>query len=421
MDRNIVYPGSIPQDIDILNPNRNTMLALGFLIQATLGTGTVVDGLACSPANGLAVSVGAGSLTQLSTVDATDYGSLAADTSDALVKMGINISATTLDLAAPALPGEAVNYLIEANFSESDASPVVLPFVNAANPSQPFTGPNNTGATTNSARIQRVNLVATAGSAAAAGAQGTPSPDTGYVGLYVVTVTAGQTQIIQSNIATYPDAPFLAFKLPQLAPGVSRMAVLTSSGSWTVPNQVSLLKVRLWGGGGAGGNGGGTGYVGGGGAGGAYVEGFFDVSPGSVLGVTLGAGGEVSINSGRGGDTALGTLATAGGGGGGGAGSAGGVGLGSIYPGSWALGSAVFGNAYVTDGLGGQNGIVAGSTLISGQGGGANGGCGALSAAGDGSTNVSGLTANAPGAGGSGGIASGSGGTGSPGQIIIEW
>src|ERR1700761_5202146 len=94
MDRNIVYPGAIPLDTDILSLNRNTMIALGFLMRATLGTGTVADGLACSPTvpASMSVQVMPGSLTQLSVVDATPFGSLAADTADPLVKMGINLN-----------------------------------------------------------------------------------------------------------------------------------------------------------------------------------------------------------------------------------------------------------------------------------------------------------------------------------------
>ncbi len=49
MDRILVYPGSIPLDTDMLNTNRNTMVALGYLAQAILGGNTVVDGLVCSP------------------------------------------------------------------------------------------------------------------------------------------------------------------------------------------------------------------------------------------------------------------------------------------------------------------------------------------------------------------------------------
>src|SRR5437773_93069 len=61
MDRILVYPGSIPLDTDILNINRNTMVALGSLTQAILGTNTIVDGLSCSPTSpaSLTVTVGA--------------------------------------------------------------------------------------------------------------------------------------------------------------------------------------------------------------------------------------------------------------------------------------------------------------------------------------------------------------------------
>jgi hypothetical protein len=91
MDRIIVYPGAIPLDTDMLNTNRNTMLALHALISATLGTNTAVDGLAVNatvPAS-MQVTVGQGSLTQYGALDSTAYGSLPADLTDSTMKMGI--------------------------------------------------------------------------------------------------------------------------------------------------------------------------------------------------------------------------------------------------------------------------------------------------------------------------------------------
>jgi hypothetical protein len=96
MDRNIVYPGSIPLDTDILNLNRNAMTAVGALTAAVLGGSVVVDGLACTataPAS-LTVNVAPGSITQLTALDANAYGSLGPDTIDQLVKTGINLQAT---------------------------------------------------------------------------------------------------------------------------------------------------------------------------------------------------------------------------------------------------------------------------------------------------------------------------------------
>ena len=197
MDRQIVYPASIPLDTDFLTQNRSAMVALGALAQAVLGTATIVDGLACRPTSpaSLSVTVGAGSVTQFGPVDALAYGSLAADTADQIVKMGINLQPTTFTLSPPTTPGESVIYLIEATFSETDATPVVLPYVNAANPSQPYSGPNNSGTAQNTQRIERVQLQLKAGAAANTGTETAPAIDSGWSGLYLITVNNGQSAI----------------------------------------------------------------------------------------------------------------------------------------------------------------------------------------------------------------------------------
>src|SRR6516165_968776 len=175
MDRNIVYPGSIPQDTDILHPNRNAMVGIAALTAATLGTGVVVDGLACMPTvpASMTLNVGPGSITQLTSLDATAYGALAADVGYQIVKTGINLQAVSFTFAAPASSGQSINYLIEAAFSEIDTDPVVLPYVNAANPSQAFSGPNNAGTAQNTQRVQRVQLQVKPGAAALSGTQAT--------------------------------------------------------------------------------------------------------------------------------------------------------------------------------------------------------------------------------------------------------
>ena len=72
------------------------------------------------------------------------------------------------------------------------------------------------------------------------------------------------------------------------------MAVFTSSGSWTVPENVYTITVHCWGGGGGGGaaygNYGGS-AAGGAGGGGAYSQQLMQVLPGQVYTVTVGAGG----------------------------------------------------------------------------------------------------------------------------------
>ncbi|HQU00944.1 MAG TPA: hypothetical protein PLI12_00675, partial [Acetobacteraceae bacterium] len=211
MDRGIVYPGSIPLDTDILSPQRDAMIALGWLLQATMGTNTGVVGLACNPTSpaSMVVNVGQGAIWSASEIDANAYGSLATDTSP-LMKLGIlpESAGTNFTLTAPSTSGDSINYLIEATFQESDIDPVVLPYVNPSNPSSPYSGPSNSGTAQNTVRTQIVELQLKAGPAAATGTQTTPATDTGYVPLYVITVAYGQTTVTASNITKASAAPF---------------------------------------------------------------------------------------------------------------------------------------------------------------------------------------------------------------------
>ena len=322
MDRPIVYPGAIPLDTDLLNTNRNVMKAVGMLAQAVLGSGTVVSGLAVAPNSPAAMNVvvGPGSIFQLSTVDATAYGSLAADTADALLKQGINIASTTLAISAPSTSGQSQNYLIEAALLEADGTPVVLPYYNAANPSAPYLGPANSGTAQNTLRAQTVQLQAKAGVPATSGTQTTPAVDAGWVALAVVTVSYGASSIGAGNIGVAPGNPAIPYTLPQLAPGFAHVASFTASGTWTVPAGVSRCRVRVWGGGGGGG-GAAASSAGSGGTGGGYSEGIFSLAGIDSVSVTVGGGGAgggtTAGTGGAGGTSSFGTLISATGGSGG--------------------------------------------------------------------------------------------------------
>ncbi|HEY1857591.1 hypothetical protein [Acidocella sp.] len=235
MDRIITYPGALPKSADFLNVQRNAMISDGAILQAVFGSSAVASGFTCSPlaVPGMGVQVSAGALTQYTIVDATAYGELAADLTEFIVKQGVNLDPTTLSVAAPPTAGQSIAYLIEGAFAETDGTPVVLPYVNAANPSQPYAGPTNSGAAQNTTRDETVTLVAKAGSAAATGSQAPPSADTGYVPLFVVTVAYGQTAITTANIAQAPGAPFVSIPLQSL-PNVAGANVTTVATSTTL-------------------------------------------------------------------------------------------------------------------------------------------------------------------------------------------
>jgi hypothetical protein len=116
------------------------------------------------------------------------------------VKLGINLTSTSFALTAPATSGQSINYLIQAALLESDTNPVVLPYYNAANPAQQYSGPNNSGVAQNTCRVQRVQLQLKAGAPANAGAQTTPPIDSGWVGLYVVTARTGKLQSVRRTL-----------------------------------------------------------------------------------------------------------------------------------------------------------------------------------------------------------------------------
>lgn len=186
--------------------------------------------------------------------------------------------------------------------------------------------------------------------------------------------------------------------------------------SFTVPDGVTSLTVKVWGAGGAGGGGGSTG-TGGSGGGGGYVNATIAVTPGESLDVYVGGGGSGGNNvsntgSGGGGGgyssiyrgSTLLVLAAGGGGGGGsriatigGAGGAGGGTTGAagsaVYSGNGAGGGGGTASSGGAAGAGGNNAGVAGTPLT--------GGAGA-----DGRS----ATTGADGGGGAGGLASGGAG-----------
>ena len=340
MDRTIVYPGSIPLDTDLLQINRNTMVAIGALMQVVLGTATVVDGLSVLPTapNSLAVTVGSGCITSFGVVDIGPFGSLPADTSS-LLRMGVNSQPVTLNVSGPAGAGQSVAWLIEAAFVEIDADPVVLPYYNASNPTQPWLGPANAGTAQPTSRMQAVQVQARAGVAAATGGQLPPSTDVGWVALAVVTVTYGQSAVGPGDISPSLSTPLLQDRLPELRPGYASLQAFTSSGTFVVPNGVTRAKVMVIGGGGAGGTH--ATFPGGGGGAGGRASGIVTgLTPGSAIYVTVGPGGVPSPTptfGGPGGTSSFGTYFSATGGAGGGGGSvaqptpggAGGLGVGA--------------------------------------------------------------------------------------------
>lgn len=117
MDRQITYAGPVINEWCFSKPDQNAMVGLAKLSAAVLGTSGVANGLACNPTSpaSMQVTIGQGELYQLAALEATVCGTLPADTTDQILKQGIQLGTVTLAaLAAPGTSGQSINYLIEA-------------------------------------------------------------------------------------------------------------------------------------------------------------------------------------------------------------------------------------------------------------------------------------------------------------------
>ncbi|WP_447723299.1 gp53-like domain-containing protein [Enterobacter asburiae] len=211
MNRQIVYPGAIPLETDLLNTNKYAMLGLAKLASSLMGGNTYVHGLACTPSSpaSMVVNVAAGQIYSLQNIDGTAYSSLPADTTHSILKQGYVLDAQQFTLIAPSTSGYSINYLIQATYTDVDGGSTVLPYYNATNPSVAWSGPNNSGTPQYTVRQGVCTVSLKAGVAATTGTQVTPSPDSGCIGLYVITVAQGATTVTAGNIVTYANAPFL--------------------------------------------------------------------------------------------------------------------------------------------------------------------------------------------------------------------
>ncbi|GGY07035.1 gp53-like domain-containing protein [Paludibacterium paludis] len=211
MRRETIYPGQILPETTLLNMGRDTLAGMGRLMQDIFGGGPAVAGFACTPTApaSLQVNIAPGSIYTLQPLEATAWSTMGADTGHTTVKQGLQPEITALTITPPAVVGMAINYLVQVAYQDQDINPMVLPYYNSQNPNQPFTGQGNNGQSQATARDGVAVVSLKAGIAAASGSQQTPAPDSGNVGLWVITVLNGQTTVTNQNIAPYPNVPYL--------------------------------------------------------------------------------------------------------------------------------------------------------------------------------------------------------------------
>lgn len=218
-DRVTVYSGEIPRTVDILQIQQNAMIGESGLIGSIMGSASLVNGLSCTPNSPAALNVilGAGQVYQVASLEATTWSALSADTGHQLVKQGVSLDQQIITLTPPSTGGFSQVFLIEVQYADLDTGSTVLAYFNSSNPSSPFSGPGNSGTPQNTARKGTIAVQVKAGTAAATGTQVAPSADSGWIGLWQVTLANGQSTITSGNIVQVPNAPFLgASYMPKL-------------------------------------------------------------------------------------------------------------------------------------------------------------------------------------------------------------
>lgn len=229
MDRVQNYNLQTPLTADDLNKERDyTAIALGKIVSALLGQGTVVSDLAATAVASTTVptlQLSDGQLYELATLDPTAFGSLPVNSFPStanVMKQGLLLAsrgdANTFELTPPGTSGESIIYLLEAQYADLDADTQTITFYNVSDPTNPTT------ATQPRVREGTINFVLKAGIASSSPTA--PSADAGYVPLYNIEVAYGQTALSQSDITVASGAPFLSQKLFSLMNG----------GPVTIPN-----------------------------------------------------------------------------------------------------------------------------------------------------------------------------------------
>jgi hypothetical protein len=222
MDRQTVYSAAIPRSFDILQQEQNSMIALAKLAEFIFGTSGYVDGFAATPTTpaSLNVNVAAGQVMQLASLEATNWSSIGADTTHQILKQGIALDSQAIAITPPATPGFSQVFLIEVQYADQDGNATVLPYFNSGTPfpQPPLNGPGGAGTSQPTVRKGIAAVQVKAGIAAATGTQVAPSADSGWIGLWQITVANGQTTITSGNIVqvSSPVVPSITPKLPAI-------------------------------------------------------------------------------------------------------------------------------------------------------------------------------------------------------------
>ena len=216
MDRVQFYYGLQPPSSWLNIQARFARLGIGqFMFDAFGSTTGLYSNLSISTPTGLYITVGPtiansrGSVYQFLQDDTTTFGgalsftaglgsatALPTDATQVMLQGLLASNVANILLTAPGTAGQSINHLIECRVSTTDTSSQSVNSVNSA-------GAISSGSA-NRDRADMVVCQGKPGTAAASGAQTTPTVDAGWVGIGYVTVANGTATLTNSNVTAYP-------------------------------------------------------------------------------------------------------------------------------------------------------------------------------------------------------------------------
>lgn len=251
MNRPLVYTAEIVRAEDMVWGWRDTLEAIAQAVADIIGGSSqaLFAGLTASATSPLSmnINVAPGDGYQFLTIDPTQNGPLPPSTDTGFVQ-GINPAQTVVTLSTSGLnSGQNMWALVEAQVQFSDVvraldpSGGVLSFFNPANPSQPLQGQAGGGGSLPTERTAIVALRVKYGATASTGTEVPPNADSGWIGLYLIDLTFGQTQVTQAQILT--AGPSVGTGVPNNYPVAPFLAGLTNSHHGGVPGQAPKIKL----------------------------------------------------------------------------------------------------------------------------------------------------------------------------------
>lgn len=219
MNRTIIYSQEQGRTFDYLMQYRDVIKGYSHLARMILGINTnLLFGFSAAqtPVASMNVVIGEGQVWQWKETDASPFGALEGD-SQYIWQGGWSGEQTKLLSTSQLSSGQSQWVLLQCKFDQvdeiraGDPTNGILPYHNSQNPLQPLQGPGGNGQAQPTARMHKAKIEALYGTPATTGSEVAPAASAGFIPMYLIKLTFGQTYIETGAILKAGDAAFAGY------------------------------------------------------------------------------------------------------------------------------------------------------------------------------------------------------------------